>query len=157
MTAIDLREKISDICNRHETWWASDDAQRELRALWGNPGGDICNDCGVFTNAETTRIALENSCYGEVEIAVAPNGWYAIATTYWYGSGGGGYAPSVENRVAYTTRDEALAAGIAELIGKFEGVRNHQGYAPENQRRMAERMIDTLKTHLAQSRQLSLL
>ena len=101
MTIIDLSEQIDDICSRYPEYWLSDEAQRELQTLWG---GADCNDCGVFERDETIRIDLDGqkSWYGELRIAVAPNGWHAIATSYWYGQGGGGSAPSVWNRTAYT-------------------------------------------------------
>jgi hypothetical protein len=156
MTVIDLTDKIDDIRGRYGLrYWASDEAQQEMIALWGNPP---CNDCGVFERDETIRIQLEGhkSWYGELRIAVAPNGWHAVSTTYWYGQGGGGSAPSVWNRTAYTTRDEAVASGINNLIATFEGIRDWKGYAPQNQSALAQRMIETLKAHLSQSRQFSL-
>jgi hypothetical protein len=154
MTVIDLSGQIDDIRRRYPEYWNSDEAVRELLALWG---GAACNDCGVFERGETIRIPLDGqkSCYGEVRIAVAPNGWHAVSTSYWYGQGGGGSFPSVWNRTAYTTLDEA-AAGIIKLIATFEGIRDCEGYAPQNQSALAVRMIETLKSHLSQSRQLSL-
>ena len=154
MTVIDLTERIDDICSRYPKYWLSEEAQRELQALWG---GAECNDCGVFERDETVRIDLDGTnWYGEIRIAVAPNGWHAISTSYWYSQGGGGASPSVWNRTAYTERDEAVAAGIAELIAEFERVRDWKGTAPANQSALADRMIETLKAFLSQSRQLSL-
>lgn len=155
MTVIDLSQQIDDICSRYPEYWRSEDAQRELQALWG---GADCNDCGVFERDEATLIELDGqkSWHGEVRIAVTPNSWHAVSTGNWYGQGGGGSAPSVWNRTAYTTRDEAIAAGINELIATFESIRDSKGYAPQNQSALAQRMIETLKAHLAQSRQLSL-
>lgn len=154
MTVIDLTGRLDDIRSRYPKYWLSDEAQRELQALWG---GADCNDCGVFERVETVRIDLDGTnWHGEVRIAVAPNGWHAISTSTWYGQGGGGSSPSVWNRAAYTARDEALTAGITELIATFEGVRDWKGTAPANQSALAERMIETLKARLLQSRQLSL-
>jgi hypothetical protein len=155
MTVIDLSEQIDDICSRYEDYWVSDEAQRELQTLWG---GADCNDCGVFERDETIRVDLDGqkSWYAELRIAVAPNGWHAIATSYWYGQSGGGSAPSVWNRTAYTTRDEAVVAGIDKLIAIFEGVRDCKGWAPSNQSALAQRMIETLKAYFSQTRQLSL-
>jgi hypothetical protein len=106
---------------------------------------------------ESIRIGLDGqrSWHAQIRISAAPNGWHAMATSYWYGMGGGGYAPSVWNCTAYTTRDEAVEAGINELIHRFEGVR-HQTGAPQNQSAHAGRMIDNLKAHLSQARQLTL-
>ena len=155
MTAIDLTEKIDDVRDRYGMrYWASDEARQEMIALWANPS---CNDCGVFENRETIRIRLDGThWHGEIDIAVAPNGWHAISISWWYGLGGGGSAPSVWNPVAYTTREEAVAAGISNLIEKFEGVRDCKGSAPQNQSALANRMIQALKDHLSQARQLTL-
>jgi len=155
MAIIDLSGQLDDIRARHPEYWRSDEAQRELQILWG---GADCNDCGVFERHETIRVDLDcqKSWYGELHIAVAPNGWHAISTSYWYGQGGGGSAPSVWNRTAYTTRDEAVAAGIDKLMATFQGVRDWKGSAPSNQSALAQRMIETLKAYLSQSRQLSL-
>jgi hypothetical protein len=92
--------------------------------------------------------------HGEVRIAMAPNDWPAVSTSYWYGQGGGGSSPC--SRTAYTTRDEAITTGINKLIATFESVRDWKGYAPQNQSARPQRMIETLKAHLLQSRQLSL-
>jgi hypothetical protein len=155
MTAIDLSDRLDDIRGRYPEYWNSAEAQAELQALWG---GAECNDCGVFERGETIRIELDvqKSWYGEVRIAVAPNGWHAIATSYWYGHGGGGSAPSVWSRTAYTTRDEAVTAGIHMLIAKFEGVRDCKGWAPQNQSDLAQRMIEVLRGRLSGARQLTL-
>ena len=129
MPLIDLTGKIDGIRDRYgPRYWASDEAQQEMIALWGNPP---CNDCGVFERDETICIALDGqkSWYGELRIAAAPNGWHAISTSYWYGQGGGGSSPSVWNRTAYTTRDEATAAGINKLIATFEDIRGWKGSA----------------------------
>ncbi len=155
MTAFDLTDKLDDIRDRYGLrYWASGEAQQEMIALWGNPP---CNDCGVFESRETIRVKLDGThWYGEIDIAVAPNGWHAIAISWWYGMGGGGSTPSVWNPVAYTAREEAFAAGISKLIATFEGVRDCKGYVPQNQSALAQRMIETLKAWLSQSRQLSL-
>ena len=58
MTVIDLSEQIDDICSRYPKYWLSDEAQRELLALWGGPD---CNDCGVFERDETLRIDLDGT------------------------------------------------------------------------------------------------
>ena len=65
-------------------------------------------------------------------------------------------SPSVWNRFAYTTRDEAVTAGINKLIATFEGVRDCKGSAQSNQSALAERMIETLQAYLSQARQLTL-
>src|ERR1019366_3306382 len=86
MTIIDLSEQIDEICDRYPEYWLSDEAQREVQTLWG---GADCNDCGVFERNETIRVDLDcqKSWYGELHIAVAPNGWHAISTSHWYRQG----------------------------------------------------------------------
>ena len=155
MTAIDLSGQLDDVRRRYPEYWRSDEARRQLQALWG---GADCNDCGVFERGEPICIPLDGqkSWYGELRIAGAPNGWHAVSISYWYGQGGGGSSPSVWNRTAYTARDEAAAAGIDKLIAAFEGIRDCKGYAPQNQSTLAQRMIETLKARLSQARQLTL-
>ena len=152
MTAIDLSPQLDAIRRNHREYWHSREALAELIALWG---GAECNEHGVLANRETTRIDLDGWA-AEVHIARAPNGWHAVSTSYWYSTGGGGSSPSVWSRTAYTTHDEALAAGIADLIHQFEGVRDWQSTVPQLQSQMAERMIDRLASLRAGARQLSL-
>ncbi len=157
MTIIDLSEPIEAIKDRHPEYWRSGEALAELRALWGyGPKDDGCNDCGVQARNETIRIELDSQGRGEIQIARAPNGWHAVSTSYCYGLGGGGSSPSVWDRTAYTTRDEAVAAGINKLIATFEGVRDAKGTHPASQPVMAQRMIDKLKGHLTAARQMTL-
>jgi hypothetical protein len=155
MAIIDLSEQLNDIRARYPQWWRSDEAMRELRSLWGDPA---CNDCGVFTDYERITIALSGGARwnAAIKLAAAPNDVHAFATSYDYPLGGGGYAISVWNRTAYTTRDEALRAGIEEVIRKFEGVRDATGYKPASQAADASRMIAELRTYLAQANQLTL-
>lgn len=156
MTAIDLSPQIADIRGRYERYWASFEALQELRALWGNPE---CNDCGVFEAGEEIRVGLEGErCwYGEVQIARAVNGWFAVGTSYGYSLGGGGYAPSLWNRTAYTDRDEALVAGLDELVRKFESLLDWGGSDNTDAvKRKAARMIAALQANQASVRQLDL-
>jgi len=91
-----------------------------------------------------------------VRIARAPNGWYAFALSYAYGTGGGGAAVSVWNNIAYTTRQEALEAGIGKLKLTYQHLLDSQSFPPETQKTNAARMIALLDQHLHQSRQFSL-
>src|SRR5258708_108545 len=145
MTIIDLSEKHDDLASRYERYWASDEAQRELLALWGNPE---CNDCGVFERDETIRIELDGnkSWYAEICIAAAPNDWHAFSTNWWSANGGGGSAPSIWNRHAYTSRDEAVAAATNELIVKIQSIRDWNGSAPPKQALPPHPLIKQLKT-----------
>lgn len=153
MTSIDLSSQLDEIRLKYPEYWRSEDAQRELRALWGNA---TCNEHGVIEADEEVTTALQPQWTASVKIAHAPNGWYAFAVSYAYGIGGGGAAISVWNDTAYTTRQEALAAGIHELKGNYQRLLNAQGWEPETQKTNAARMISLLDQHLTQSRQLSL-
>lgn len=152
---IDLSEKLDDIRRRHSPRpWQSREALEELRTLWG---GVTCNECGVMETTETIRIEDEGqrSWFGEIRLATAPNGWFAIEINYSYSLGGGGAAPSVWNKTAFTTREEAVEAGIKRLVVKFSAVRD-QINAPSTQAPIAIRMIAALEGYAASARQLSL-
>lgn len=153
MTSIDLSPQLEEIRLRYPKWWLSEDALRELQALWGNVP---CNEHGVIPENEEVTIELERHWAASVKIACAPNGWYAFSVCYAYGTGGGGAAISVWNDTAYTTRQEALAAGIHKLKREYQRVLNCPHPEPESQKINAARMIALLDQYLSQSRQLSL-
>jgi hypothetical protein len=153
MTVIDLSPQLEEIRLKYPAYWRSADALRELQALWGNA---TCNECGVLPADEEITIELQPQWTASVKIARAPNGWYAFALSYAYGSGGAGAAVSVWNDTAYTTRQETLEAGIHELKRIYLRLRDCQNFPPETQKTNAARMIALLDQHLTQSRQLSL-
>jgi hypothetical protein len=153
MTAIDLSAPLEEIRLKYPDWWRSPDALLELQALWGNAS---CNPHGVLEADEEIAIELEPQWKAAVKIARIPNGWYAFATSYSYALGGGSSPVSVWNRTAYTTRDEAIEAGIRELKRIYQGLRDWQGWAPETQKPNAARMIHLLDRYLIESRQMSL-
>lgn len=153
MTAIDLSPQLEQIRLKYPEWWRSEEAQRELQALWGNAP---CNPHGVMQADEEITVELEPQWKASVRIARAPNGWYAFATSYATAQGGGSSPVSVWNDTAHTTRDEALEAGIRELKRKYQGIIDWRGWAPETQKANAARMIELLDSYLIQSRQLSL-
>lgn len=153
MTSIDLSPQLAEIRIKYPEYWRSEDALRELQALWGNAS---CNECGVLPADEEITIELDPHWTASVKIAHAPNGWFAFAVSYAYGIGGAGSAISVWNDTAYTSRQEALEAGIRELRRNYQRLLNCQHWMPEEQHINAARMIALLDQHLNQSRQLSL-
>src|ERR1035437_9862468 len=89
MTVIDLSGQLDDIRRRYPEYWNSDEAQRELKALWGSAD---CNDCGFCERGEPIRILLGGQKPGneDLRIAAAPIGWHPVPKSHWYGQGGGG-------------------------------------------------------------------
>lgn len=153
MTSIDLSPQLADIRRKYPDYWRSEEALRELQALWGNAP---CNDCGVLPADEDITMELDPHWTASVKIAHAPNGWFAFAVRYAYGIGGAGSAISVWNDTAYTTRQEALEAGIRELKRSYQRLLDSHRWVPETQHTNAARMIALLDHYLIQSRQLSL-
>lgn len=153
MTSIDLSPQLAEIRMKYPEYWRSENALRELQALWGNVA---CNDAGVFETYEEITIELQPQWTACVRIAHAPNGWFAFAVRYAYGLGGAGSAISVWNVTAYTTRQEALNAGIHKLRREYQRLLNYKHWEPNTQRTDAARMIALLDQYLTQSRQLSL-
>lgn len=152
MTVIDLSRQLEAIRLKYPEYWRSEDARRELQALWGNA---TCNECGVLPADEKITLELQPHWTACVRIASAPNGWYAFAVSYAYGTGGGA-AVSVWNDTAYTIRQEALETGFRKLKLIYQRLLNCQHWEPETQKINAARMIALLDQHLNQSRQFSL-
>jgi hypothetical protein len=153
MTVIDLSPQLEEIRLNYPDYLRSEDALRELQALWGNPP---CNDVGVLPTDEQITVQLQPQWTASVRIARAPNGWYAFALSYAYGTGGAGAAVSVWNDTAYTSRQEVLEAGIRTLKREYQRLLDCQNFPPDTQKTNAARMIALLDQHLTQSRQLSL-
>ncbi len=121
-----MTDKIDEITSQYDRYWADDACTQQLRELWGNPSLEECNDCGVFVNAEEVKIETEKYFSGTVNLAKTPLGLWVHSTDHWYSTGGGGSAPSLTNREAFTTREEALEAGIDDLIEIFGGIKTCQ-------------------------------
>jgi hypothetical protein len=129
-------------------YWRDDRSTQCFRQVWGWPE---TNGVGVFTNTEEIRFELKGKKQwnAEIEIAVAPNGWHTFSTHYWYGLGGGGYAPSVSTDTAYTTRAEAMDAALDKLMDLFEKLRISQRPDTADQADNAEKMIRLLEASLS--------
>jgi hypothetical protein len=147
VTIIKLHHTFRKITDHFPDPYRNERAKTCLRQLWGWP--DV-NDCGVFNDwEEAVHIAhpKQRLTHAEVRIAVAPNGWHTIGVDWSYPLGGGCYAPSVWDRTAYTTREEALNAAMNEITMRFEGMRDfsircHEGEGPI---RMIDWMLDQIQ------------
>lgn len=119
---IDRRAELNAIRQKHgDRYWAVPDAQWEAAALWGvTPDTNSINDCGVFTYRSDEFCLSAGRCKAEIDLVQAPNQLWAMSTSYQTAIGGGGSAPSVWDRAAYPTRDDALMAGIHHLIDRFK-------------------------------------
>src|SRR5262249_42298302 len=83
--------------------------------------GEGSNEHGVFCRYERIELArLSDSCKAAVLIAQSGNGLLGSGLEHRFGMGGGGCLPSVW-REAFGTREEARAAGVADLIGSIGG------------------------------------
>lgn len=153
MDMIDLARPLNEILQRHGT--SSPEAIHEAAALWG---GAPCNKHGVITATDFVWIELPHPAgwNAAIDLAETPNGWWQIATSYNYANGGGSSPLSVWARSAYTSRDAAIAAGIAALTRTFESVRTWHGSQSGRQSTLAARMIEQLTAHQDQARQLAL-
>ena len=117
-----LSDAIGKIQEKYgDRYFAVPEAQQEAAALWGvKPDTDHINDCGVFTYTSDAMTLCAGNCKAELSLVEAPNHRWAISTGYSTSISGGGYAPSVWNRLAYPSRDDARLAGIFELISRFD-------------------------------------
>lgn len=124
LPALDLRSAQQAIRAAHgPRYHVSDQALWEVAALWGiAPQHGRINPHGVFDPIdETIRIEAGRS-YAEIELARAPGGLWAVSTDYHLPNSGAGSAPSVWNRFAFFSRDDARTAGYARLRERFTAI-----------------------------------
>lgn len=153
---IDLTDQIDEISDKYE--YNSPESWAALSMLWGGPGADLVNDCGVFIDGETVKLDLpgQKGWQAEVRMSVSINGWWAVSISWWNGLGGGGSCPGLWNRTAYTTRAEALDAGIRELIEKFRQDSEWTGTVSQNFKPTCMKMIEFLKLKIEGQKQMTL-
>jgi hypothetical protein len=146
---IDLTEALDAIHRKYgERSHAMPEAMWEAAALWGvTPQTGSVNDCGVFTYA-TDKVTLRGGgCKAEFTLVQAPNGNWAMSTAYDTRISGGRYAPSVWNRQAFPTRDDARLAALCELIHQFkQETESQNSLNGESNRHDVRRMIAMLET-----------
>ncbi len=145
---IDLTEALNAIHRKYgERSHALPAAMWEAAALWGvTPEARSINDCGVFTYASDEVTLRGGGCKAEFTLVQAPNGNWAMSTGYDTRISGGGYAPSVWNRQAFPTRDDARLAALCELIHQFrQEAENPNSLNGDSNRRDARQMIGMLE------------
>lgn len=118
---IDFTDVQNAIRRKHgPRYHLSEACRAEIAALWGaSPGDGSINDCGVFQNVDD--IALHaGRCRAEISIAESPSGLWAMDTSHATADSGAGSAPGIWNRIAFSSRDDARAAGLHRMISTFE-------------------------------------
>jgi hypothetical protein len=141
---IDLAKALDAIQLKYgERLHAEPAAMWDAATLWGvTPETRSINDCGVFTYATDEWTLLAGRCQAEFTLVQAPNGNWAMSTGYATHASGGGYAPSVWNRHAFPTRDDARLAALCELIHRFGREAGSQSSLnSESNRRALRQMI----------------
>jgi hypothetical protein len=141
---IDLTEVVDSIRSKYgERSHAIPAAMWEAAALWGvTPETASIDDCGVFTSANDEITLHSGGCKAHVILVQAPNGNWAMSTRYDTRVSGAGYAPSVWNRQAFRTRDDARLAALGELIQRFgQEERDPGSLKGESNRRDVRQMI----------------
>jgi hypothetical protein len=117
---LDLREAQNAIRRKYgPRYHVMDEALREVAALWDiAPGNHRINDCGVFIPYEVISCRTARAS-AEIRMAESPSGLWAMDISYHAPISGAGAAPSVWNRIAFFSKDDARMAGLHELIGIF--------------------------------------
>lgn len=129
LPALDLRPAQQAIRAAHgPRYHVTDQALWEVASLWGiAPQHGRINPHGVFDPIDETIRIEAVRCYAEIELARAPGGLWAISTDYHLPNSGAGSAPSVWNRFAFFSRDDARAAGLAQLRERFTAIGERGG------------------------------
>lgn len=151
---IDLTPAIAAIEDAYSDAYRNPEALAALKDVWG---GVHANDAGVMVATEKVQIELRGNPRWRAQITLthAPNGLWAMATSYDTPNSDGGSAPSVWDHTAYADRDAALSHGFAKLLGIFERL-HRSPHATEADAAQAGRMLEQLRDNRRQTQQLTL-
>jgi hypothetical protein len=111
MNAAQVNDRIAELMEEHDRWWAVPEALAEAIAMWGSGS----NEHGVFCRHERIEIAKTPHAHAAVLIAESGNGLFGYGIDYGYQTGGAHCFPCVW-REAFDTREAAKAAGVADII-----------------------------------------
>ena len=109
--------------------------------------GGVTNDSGVFHQAEEIVLASFGRCSATARVAPSAAGMWFAGYEYCLCDSGGGCFPSVADREAYPTRDDAIRAITDDLRFVFLRAASISGN-PENTRTQAQKMFEMLKARL---------
>jgi hypothetical protein len=100
-----------------------------------------------FHQAEEVELACFGRCTAIARVALSAAGMWFAGYEYFLFDSGGGYFPSVADREAYPTRDDAIRAITDDLRFVFLHAASTSGN-PENIRTQAQKMFEMLKARL---------
>lgn len=109
--------------------------------------GGVTNESGVFHQAEEIELACFGRCTAIARVAPSAAGMWFAGYEYRLFDSGGGCFPSVADREAYPTRDDAIRAITDDLRFVFLRAASISGN-PENIRTQAQKMFEMLKARL---------
>ncbi|MCV0370221.1 hypothetical protein [Filomicrobium sp.] len=121
--ALDLRKAQNEIRARYgRAYHVNEHCLRDVAALWGiGPEHDCINDAGVFMPYQSIDLRA-GRCSAEIRYAASPSGLWAMDTSHMTATSGNGSSPSIWNRVAFESEDDARAAGLYALIELFRHI-----------------------------------
>jgi hypothetical protein len=109
--------------------------------------GGVTNESGVFHQAEEIELASFGRCTAIARVAPSAAGMWFVGYEYRLFASGGGCFPSVADREAYPTRDDAIRAITDDLRFVFLRAASISGN-PEHIRTQAQKMFEMLKARL---------
>jgi len=132
MTAsTEIINRTDEIRERYEHYWRDEQAQAELRAVWG----DAINANGVFINDHEEVLYNRDGYKAEISIGTA-NGLFAFGCGFQTPTQGYGGSPSIWDEL-FNSHGEARTAAIEYLLKRLpEPMYPHE----ENQRPQLDRM-----------------
>lgn len=113
---IDFSRKIEEIKKEFgERYYMKDEAIKRAAELWGAPS----NDCGVFL--DLTEETLVDIKYFKAEIIFCHTSkdYWLVGLNYATPMGGMGYAPSVRDKIGFTSYHDARLAVIQVMQDYF--------------------------------------
>lgn len=113
---VDFSRELEEIKKEFgERYYMEEAATRKASELWGAPS----NDCGVCLNRQEETLINANHFKAQITFCHTSKDYWLIGLNYSTPMGGMGYAPSVWDRIGFTSYHDARLAGIQTMLDYF--------------------------------------
>ncbi len=113
-----ILDQIATLKDKYPDYWQNPEALRDAMACWGITQG--VTDAGMFAGGEAETVARHAHAEAVVRLYEVREGVWVHGVNFVHSQGGMRYAPSVWMAKPYSSRVEALHAGITAILDTID-------------------------------------